>query len=188
MAKRNGGLWADLLFPFTHWNWKVSLLTAVLRGLACVGILRHLAAATRWHFGLVEAAFVLLTCGFFSALQQQTLHIAGEALAWLACVVAVPLASLACDAGLHFWLDGPDTCRLGVAALVFTVVANTLHWHLIRNGALIVGEDAHTFAADLRRIPRLVGSYFASPVVWIGRGAAGVMRRAEAEASSYPVF
>jgi hypothetical protein len=184
MAIRSGGRWADLLFPFTHWNWKVSLLTAVLRGLACVGILRHLQPAVRWHFGLVEAAFVLLTCGFFSALQQQTLNIPREALAWLACVIVVPLASLGCDAGLHFWLDGPDTCRLGVAALIFTVVANTLHWHMIRNGALLVGDDAHSFSTDLKRIPQLAGSYFASPVVWMGRVASTAMRRTEAEESA----
>ncbi|MGA7885616.1 MAG: hypothetical protein WCA44_07730 [Acidobacteriaceae bacterium] len=181
MAMRKASLGADLLFPFTHWNWKVSLLTALLRGLACVGILRHLAPSARWHFGLVEAAFVLLTCGFFSALQQQTLQISREALAWLACVVAAPLASLACDAGLHFWLDGRDTCRLGVAALVFTVVANTLHWHMIRNGALLVGDEAHSFGADLKRIPSLMGTYCAAPVLWIGRIAGSAMRRPEAE-------
>lgn len=181
MANRSGGTWAMLMFPLTHWNWKVSLLTAVLRGLACVGILRHMAASARWHFGLVEAAFVLLTCGFFSALQQQALHIAGEALAWLACVVAVPFTSLACDAGLHFWLDGPDTCRLGAAALVFTVVANTLDWHLIRNGALLVGEGEHSFATDLKRIPALLGTYCASPVMWMGRVAAAALRRTQSE-------
>jgi hypothetical protein len=182
MARRSAGKWADLLFPFTHWNWKVSLLTAVLRGLACVGILRHLQAPIRWHFGLVEAAFVLLTCGFFSAVQQQTLKIGREALAWLACVIAVPLTSLACDAGLHFWLDGRATCRLGVAALVFTVVSATLHWHMIRNGALLVGDDdAHSFATDLKRIPRLIGTYFAMPVLWGWRIASAAMRRTTAE-------
>jgi hypothetical protein len=181
MATRNGDRWAAMLFPFMHWNWKVSLLTAALRGLACVGILRHLQTSIRWHFGLVETAFVLLTCGFFSALQQQTLKIGREALAWLACVIALPLTSLACDAGLHFWLDGRNTCRLGAAALVFTVVSSTMHWHMIRNGALLVGEDAHSFATDLRRIPRLVGTYCASPVLWIGRIASGAIRRMQAE-------
>jgi hypothetical protein len=181
MAIRKTDRWADLMFPFKHWNWKVSLLTAVLRGMACVGILRHLQAPVRWHFGLVEAAFVLLSCGFFSALQQQTLKFRREALSWLACVIAVPIASLACDAGLHFWLDGPNTCRLGVVALVFTVVSATLHWHMIRNGALLVGDDAHSFAADLKRLPRLMGTYIASPVLWIGRIAGAAIRRAEAE-------
>ena len=181
MAIPKAGSRAELLFPFTHWNWKVSLLTAVLRGLACVGILRHLQAPTRWHFGVVEASFVVLTCGFFSALQQQSLKIQREALAWLACVVIVPLTSLTCDAGLHFWLDGRDTCRLGVAGLAFTLISATLHWHMIRNGALLVGEDAHSFATDLKLLPRLLGMYFASPVLWIGRIAAAVQRRSAAD-------
>ena len=61
---------ASWLFPLTHWNWKVGLMTAVLRGLACVAALRHMEVHARNHFGVVEAAFVLVTCGFFSALQQ----------------------------------------------------------------------------------------------------------------------
>lgn len=179
---------AALLFPFTHWNWKVALLTALLRGSACVLALRHMELHARRHFGIVEAAFVLLTCGFFSALQQQSLLFIGEApqpslgnpgrqrrrlprqaLAWLACVVVVPLTSLGCDAGLHFWLDGRQTRQLGPAALLFTLLSATLHWHMIRNGALLIGDHAHTLSTDLKRIPRLLASYFASPVLFLGK-------------------
>jgi hypothetical protein len=60
-----GATTASWLFPLTHWNWKVGLMTAVLRGLACVAALRHMEVHARNHFGVVEAAFVLLTCGFF---------------------------------------------------------------------------------------------------------------------------
>lgn len=163
-GKRETSPW---LFPFTHWNWKVALLTAVLRGGACVAALRHVEVHARRHFGIVEAAFVLLTCGFFSALQQQSLGLRTERLAWLACVVVVPLTSLGMDAGLHFWLDGRRTEQLGVAAVVFTLVSATFHWHMIRNGALLVGEEAHSLGTDLRRIPRLVVSYFRAPVAWV---------------------
>jgi hypothetical protein len=171
----------ELLFPMTHWNWKVAMLTAVLRGLACVWALRHVELHARQHFGMVEAAYVLLTCGSFSALQQQSLKIRREALAWLACVVVVPLASLGLDAGLHFWLDGGKTRQLGVAAIVFTVVSATFHWHMIRNGALLVGDDAHTLATDLKRIPRLLATYFAGPALWVGRIAGAMLRRDAAE-------
>jgi hypothetical protein len=172
---------AELLFPLTHWNWKVALLTAVLRGLACVWALRHVELHARRHFGIVEAVFVLLTCGFFSALQQQSLQIASEALAWFLCVVVVPLTSLGCDAALHFWLDGQQTRQLGTAGVIFTVVSATFHWHMIRNGALLVGDESHSLATDLRRIPRLVGTYFAAPAMWTWRVASGVMRKTEAE-------
>jgi len=156
-------------FAFTHWNWKVALMTAVLRGLVCVAALRHVEIHARNHFGVVEAAFVLLTCGFFSALQQQSLSIRSEWLAWFSCVVVLPLTSLGCDAGLHFWLDGRQTRQLGIVALIFTVLSATFHWHIIRNGALLVGEDAHSFSTDLKRIPRLAASYFAWPVLAVLR-------------------
>jgi hypothetical protein len=165
-AKRQTSPW---LFPFTHWNWKVALLTAALRGGACAAALRHVEVHARRHFGIVEAAFVLLTCGFFSALQQQSLGIRSERLAWVACVVVVPLTSLGMDGGLHFWLDGRRTQQLGPAALAFTLVSATFHWHMIRNGALLVGEEAHTLGTDLRRIPRLLVSYFRVPVGWMSR-------------------
>jgi hypothetical protein len=172
---------AAWLFPFTHWNWKVAMLTAVLRGAACMAALRHMEMHARRHFGLVEAAFVLLTCGFFSALQQQSLALAPEALAWLSYVIVVPLTSLSCDAGLHLWLDGRQTRQLGPAALIFTVLSATLHWHMIRNGALLVGDEAHTLATDLKRIPKLVGTYFAGPVLWGWKAANCAMRRTSAE-------
>lgn len=171
---------ADWFFPFTHWNWKVALMTAVLRGLACVAALRHMETHARNHFGVVEAAFVLLTCGFFSALQQQSLSIRSEILAWFSCVVFVPLTSLGCDAALHFWLDGRQTRQLGVPALVFTVLSATMHWHIIRNGALLVGEESHTLATDLKRIPTLIGTYFAWPVLATWRLANALVAKGEA--------
>lgn len=176
-----------LLFAFTHWNWKVSLLTALLRGAACVFALRHMRVGAREHFGLVEAAFVLFTCGFFSALQQQTLHISREALAWLSCVVILPLTSLGCDAGLHFWLDGIQTSQLGVAGVVFTLISATFHWHMIRNGALIVGDGAHSLATDLRRIPLLVGTYFALPFLWMWKSGSAALGRTAAGRITAPV-
>ncbi len=170
---------AEVLYPLTHWNWKVAMLTAVLRGLACVWALRHVEMHVRQHFGMVEAAFVLLTCGSFSALQQQTLKIRREAMAWLACVIVVPLTSLSCDAALHFWLDGRQTRQLGLAGVIFTLVSATFHWHMIRNGALLVGEESHSLATDLKRIPKLVGTYFAGPVLWMWRTASAMTLREE---------
>lgn len=171
---------AAWFFALTHWNWKVALVTAVLRGLVCVAALRHMEHHARNHFGVVEAAFVLLTCGFFSALQQQSLRIRAEMLAWFSCVVVVPLTSLACDAGLHFWLDGRRTRQLGVAALAFTVLSATFHWHMIRNGALLVGEESHSLKTDLQRIPRLTISYFTTPAIALWRLASTMVAKGEA--------
>lgn len=179
-AETAGARW---LFALTHWNWKVALLTATLRGAACVAALWHMEFHARRHFGIVEACFVLLTCGFFSALQQQSLQLRPEALAWLVCVVVVPLTSLGCDAGLHFWLDGQSTRQLGWAGSIFTLVSATFHWHMIRNGALLVGGESASLAADLRRMPRLIGTYFAGPVLWLRKAAlAAISGEAEEQA------
>jgi hypothetical protein len=178
--KVDSGRAASWLFALTHWNWKVALMTAVLRGSACLLALRHLEHHARNHFGVVEAAFVLLTCGFFSALQQQSLQIRSEKLAFFCCVLVVPLTSLCCDAALHLWLDGRQTKLLGVAALVFTTVSATFHWHMIRNGALLVGEESGTFLGDLKRIPRLTASYFAGLGMWVWRTGSAMVVRDEA--------
>ena len=184
--KRDADAWlsgaktAGWLFPLTHWNWKVAMVTAVLRGLACVAALRHMEVHARDHFGVVEAAFVLVTCGAFSALQQQSLRIRSELLAWFSCVVVVPLTSLGCDAGLHFWLDGRQTLQLGIPALVFTVVSATFHWHMIRNGALLVGDESHSLSTDLKRIPRLTATYFKTPVLWMWKLASAMIAKGEA--------
>jgi len=168
------------LFALTHWNWKVALMTAVLRGAACILALRHMEHHARNHFGVVEAAFVLFTCGFFSALQQQSLAIRTEWLAWFTCVVVIPLSSLGCDGGLHFWLDGRDTRQLGVPGLIFTIVSATFHWHIIRNGALLVGDESHSFLSDLKRIPRLAISYFTAPAMALWRMATVLVEKGEA--------
>ncbi len=168
------------LFALTHWNWKVALMTAVLRGSACVLALRHMEHHARNHFGLVEAAFVLLTCGFFSALQQQSLQIRFERLAWFICVLVIPLTSLSCDAGLHFWLDGRDTRQFGVPGLIFTVVSATFHWHMIRNGVLLVGEEVDTLATDFKRIPRLTICYFTTPAMALWRWTSVLVVKGEA--------
>lgn len=175
---------AEWLYALTHWNWKISLLTAILRGLACVWALRNVEHHARNHFGLVEGAFVLVTCGFFSALQQQSLTIRRVTLAWLACVVVIPLSSLALDAGLHFWLDGRDTLQLGLAGIIFTLISATFHWHLIRNGALLVGDDSSSLAADLKSIPRLTISYCTAPAVWISRFSGRSAREAAEESAA----
>lgn len=168
------------LFAITHWNWKVTLMAAVLRGGACMLALRHVEHHARNHFGCVEAAYVLFTAGLFSALQQQSLQIRSERLAWFTCVVVIPLTSLSCDARLHFWLDGRDTRQLGVAALIFTILSATFHWHIIRNGALLVGEESHSLLTDLRRIPRLTLSYCTEPVRALRKLGSAVVRRGEA--------
>lgn len=154
---------AALLFPFTHWNWKSAAIAAVLRAGACVAALRNVDPHARRHFGIVEAIFVLVTSGFFSALQQQSLSVKSRRLGWLLCVITIPLASLTADSLLHLWLDSGNMRTLGVCALIFTIVSAMFHWHVMQNGALLVGHGSRSFWNDLKRMPRLVASFVAIP-------------------------
>jgi hypothetical protein len=155
------------LFAFTHWNWKAALITALFRGAACVAALQHVHPQARQHFSAVEMAYVLLTAGIFSAWQQQALGIKPRYIAWLTVVVIVPFTSLGVDAIAHLLLDHVDAHALGISALIFTLVSAMFHWHLMENGAMLVGEQSHSFASDMRRLPRLALSFVSAPVRWL---------------------
>jgi len=155
---------AALLFPFTHWNWKAAAIAAVLRAFACAAALRNVDPHARRHFGIVEAVFVLLTSGFFSALQQQSLSVKSRCLGWMLCVITIPLASLSADSLLHLWLDSGNMRTLGACALIFTLVSAMFHWHVMQNGALLVGHGSRSFWTDLKQMPRLAASFVTIPL------------------------
>jgi hypothetical protein len=153
-----------LLFPLTHWHWKAALLTAIFRAGACMAALYHAPLHAREHFGAVEAAYVLATAGIFSAWQQQALEIKPRRLAWLVVVLAVPLGSLAADSALHLWLDRGNMRALGLAALAGTLLSSMFHWHVMNNGALLVGDSGRSFFDDMRLMPRLAASFVVDPI------------------------
>jgi hypothetical protein len=152
------------LFPLTHWNWKAALITAIFRAGACMAALWHSPLYAREHFGAVEACYVLLTAGIFSAWQQQALGVKPRRLAWAVTVLAIPLGSLAADSALHLWLDNGNMRALGIGALFATVFSAMFHWHVMQNGALLVGENSNSFTDDMKRMPRLVASFVWNPI------------------------
>jgi hypothetical protein len=156
-----------LLFPLTHWHWKAALMTAIFRTAACMAALYHAPLHAREHFGAVEATYVLATAGIFSAWQQQALGLKPRRIAWLVVVFMVPLGSLAADSALHLWLDSGNMRALGLAALAGTLLSSMFHWHVMSNGAMLIGDSSRSFADDLRSMPRLVVTFAAEPVQWL---------------------
>ena len=152
------------LFPLTHWNWKAALITAICRAGACMAALWHSPLYAREHFGAVEAAYVLLTAGVFSAWQQQALGVKPRQLAWSITVLAIPLGSLAGDSALHLWLDHGNMRALGVGAIIVTVISAMFHWHMMQNGAMLVGKDSRSFTDDMKQMPRLIASFVWEPI------------------------
>jgi hypothetical protein len=170
-----------LLFPFTHWHWKAALMTAIFRAGACMVALYHSPLHAREHFGAVEAAYVLATAGIFSAWQQQALDIKPRRFAWLIVVLVVPLGSLAADSALHLWLDSGNMRALGLAALAGTLLSSMFHWHIMRNGAMLIGDSSHSLLDDLRRMPRLAVTFVTDPV----RALAAKLRPQRIEAEDF---
>jgi hypothetical protein len=159
------------LFPLTHWNWKAALITAVCRAGACMAALWHSPLYAREHFGAVEAAYVLLTSGIFSAWQQQALDVKPRRLSWAIVVLVIPLGSLAADSALHVWLDHGNMRALGIGALIATLISAIFHWHLMQNGAMLVGEQGRTLVDDMKQMPRLIATFVLSPVRWLAASA-----------------
>src|SRR5580698_5059888 len=154
------------LFPFTHWNWKAALITAICRAGACMAALWHSPLYVREHFGVVEAAYVLLTAGVFSAWQQQALNVKPRRLAWSITVLAIPLGSLSADSVLHLWLDHGNMRALGIGALIATLISAMFHWHVMQNGAMLVGKAGGSFVDDMKQMPRLAVTFAWNPIRW----------------------
>jgi hypothetical protein len=154
------------LFPLTHWKWKAALIRAICRAGACMAALWHSPLQAREHFGAVEAAYVLLTAGVFSAWQQQSLDVKPRELAWAIVVLAIPLGSLAADSARHLWLDSGNMRSLGIGALIATLISAMFHWHwhIMRNGAMLVGKHSGSFADDMRQMPRLIATFVWNPI------------------------
>jgi hypothetical protein len=169
------------LFPLTHWNWKAALITAICRAGACMAALWHSPLHAREHFGAVEAAYVLLTAGIFSAWQQQALDVKPRRLAWAVVVLAIPLGSLAADSALHLWLDHGNMRALGIGGLIATLISAMFHWHVMQNGAMLVGESSRSFVDDLKQMPRLVATFVWDPVRTVINRTRADQATAEAE-------
>jgi hypothetical protein len=53
---------------------------------------------------------------------------------------------------------------LGIGALIVTVVSAMFHWHVMCNGALLVGRKSRPFREDMQQMPRLLLSFVTEPV------------------------
>ncbi len=109
----------------------------------------------------------MATAGIFSAWQQQALNVRSRKLAWVITVLAIPLGSLSLDAMLHLRLDHGNMRALGIGALFATLLSATFHWHVMRNGAMLVGRGTGSFWDDMKRMPRLVVTFVWDPICWV---------------------
>ncbi len=154
-----------LCFPFTRWNWKSAILSALIRSFVyLLTTMKH-----GWHSELhaiaAEMCYVALTAGIYSALQQGALDIRPRWLSNLLIVVAVPVLSQTVEYTVHAIAGTPNLKTAIISILSFGLISAMFHLHIMRKGAMLVGSKGRPFSDDLKRMPSFVISFLAAPVI-----------------------
>lgn len=142
-----------------RWNWKSALLSPIFR--AAIFFFANLTAGIWAALGAMGAEFTFrsLGSGFYGALTQSLRRVEPHWQARLAALLLLPAVNHSLEFLVH-WLRGTPNLKTSVlASLCFTTISSLFHLHVMRHGALIVGEGAQSLWADLKRMPRLVLSF-----------------------------
>jgi hypothetical protein len=138
------------------WNWKTALLSASLRApLFFVATLRHGLRAISTAV-LVEAFYSAFMSGCFGAFVQRMRNTRPRWASALLIVVILPAILLWFDYLLHLYTRMPNLKGGMWAAATLCVLSSLFNWYLMKRGNLLVGTAARPFAADLKRMPRMV--------------------------------
>ena len=167
-------------YPLRFWNWKSAALSCAIRSSVYFFIVLHHGHQAGLRAALIEATYVCLTAGFYSALQQGSMRLQPRWFANLVIVAGVPIFAQSIDFLVQHAAGTPNARAASLGMVFWGLLSASFHLHLMRNGAMIVGEEARSFANDLRRIPRLVATFVAAPVI----AALALLRSREQESES----
>lgn len=122
-----------------------------------------------WHSELhaiaAEMFYVALTAGIYAALQQGALDVRPRWLSNLLIVLAVPVLSQTVEYTVHAAAGTPNLKTATISILSFGLISAMFHLHVMRKGAMLVGSKSRPFSDDLKRMPALVASFLAAPVI-----------------------
>jgi hypothetical protein len=145
-----------------RWNWKSAAFSSALR--AATFFSMNLPAGRRAALSAMIAEFLYrsVTAGFYGAITQAF----GEAEpAWaggLIVIILLPMVSHSVELGVHPLRGTPRIVSSLIASVGFTVVSTLFNLYAMRRGALIVGANAGSVSADLRRMPALIAGFVAA--------------------------
>jgi hypothetical protein len=177
---------------FACWNWKCALLSATARSIVyLVAMLRigHSSHPAQGSLGaglsivIVEMAYVTLTAGLYAGLQQWALSFRSRLIGNLTVVLVVPGLSQALDWLAHRAAGAPAPARATLAVCVFAAISALFHLHVMRRGVFLTGHHGRSLIDDFRRIPHLIASFVAVPVLLLTAPAGRLARTAESEAA-----
>jgi len=152
-----------------RWNWKSAIFSSLTRG--AVFFTATASAGLNAALGAMYAEFAYrsITAGFYGALTQNFRRAEPRWQASLAAGVGIPVFSHAVEFAIHSLRGTPNLRATILASICFTIVSTLFNLHAMREGVLVVGENAGSVASDLRALPRTIVSFLTSPFCRIRR-------------------
>lgn len=142
------------------WNWKAAWLSILLRAPIFVAATAHRGVRATLAAVLTECFFCAVTAGFYGALIQ---NLRDARPLWLTATfltVLVPSGFQVLEAYLH-WVRGTPHLRIAEgASIVVSAISSLFNWFAMKRGTLLVGGEGGSFGSDLRRLPKLLLSFF----------------------------
>lgn len=139
-----------------RWNWKSALLSALVRGGIFFFATLEAGLAAALGAMRLEAAFYILTAGFYGALLEAFRRVEPPWKATLAVMGLLPAVNHSLEFLLHS-VGGTERLGRGMAASIsFSVLSASFNLFAMRRGALLVGADRQSLGRDLRQLPWLV--------------------------------
>jgi hypothetical protein len=148
-----------------RWNWKSAILSSVIRTL--IFFVANLSAGTDAALAAMNTELIYRACtaGFYAALTQSFRHVKPEWQATLTAMVLLPLISHSLALLLHWQRGTPKLAVSILASAWFSTVSTAYNLFAMRQGALIVGQDARPLWEDLRRTPGIISKFIYALVV-----------------------
>jgi hypothetical protein len=146
-----------------RWNWKSAIFSSLMRG----GIFFTATASAGLSAALgamyTELAYRSITAGFYGALTQNFRRAEPRWQASIAAGLGIPVFSHAIEFAIHSLRGTPNLRANILASICFTAVSTLFNLHAMREGILVVGENAGSVSDDIRALPRAIFTFFISP-------------------------
>ena len=152
-----------------QWNWKSAVFSSILRAL--IFLIANLTAGWRSAAGAMAAEFLFraVISGFYGSLIQAFRNAEPAWIATLTMLILLPFISHSLELAMHLARGTPKLLSSVIASVAFTEIASLFNLYAMRRGALVVGAEAPSIGADLRRVPRLIAGFIAAGPLFIFR-------------------
>ena len=152
-----------------QWNWKSAAFSSVIR--AFIFLFANLTAGWRAAAGAMAAEFLYraITSGFYGSLTQAFRKAEPACMAAVTVLILLPLVSHSLEFAIHLARGTPKLLPSMIASIAFTEISTLFNLYAMRRGALVVGAEASSMAADMRRIPILIAGFVAAGPLAIAR-------------------